>query len=270
MLQMGFGNLPVLWTASQNEHIMAYTDANNPSTSYTSGAVIANLPQLGLSALYLTYNNFVTRFFTARELRSFAIRRRGLRVSTPAAGTAQRAAHFLQIPLRYSLLNIATFVLLHTLLSQTLFLHRTYALFPVSFVDPTDIGKRLVSMIGFSPLASFVFALLMAVLVAAGLTLGFWTVDWALPDTSGRSFAVAAACHPPKGSIDTQDGEVRWGVVSKDAEGVVRCSFSLLPVRLPDVGERVEGYAKFEDRGLHHRAPPPPPSRPVVENGGSS
>lgn len=179
MFELGFGNLPALWTDAQSEHIMLYSSANSPSTSYIDGAVLANLPQLALSGICLVFNNFFTRLFTALEFRSFAVRRRGLRVSTPDLASRPRGAHFLQIPLRWSLLNVAVFVALHTLLSQTLFLRRAWALYPTSDMsaDPEFIGKHTVSMIGFSPLASFFLVIFLAAVVFTVIGPGFWNVD---------------------------------------------------------------------------------------------
>lgn len=115
---------------------------------------------------------------------------------------------------------MAIFTLLHTFLSQTLFLHRVYAVYPQSLDDPNDIAKQLVFMLGYSPVSCFALA-----------------IDWRFPDTSGSSLAISAACHPPEGTENSHEGEVRWGVTNKNIYGTVKCSFSLLPVRPPDVGE---------------------------------
>ncbi|KAI1099526.1 hypothetical protein F4804DRAFT_349288 [Jackrogersella minutella] len=239
MLRFGFGKMPTLWTQKLRTLVLAYADAKNPAVSYTSGASLANLPQIALSAFYLLFNNYISRLFVAFELRSFSTRRRGLRVSQPAKDTKQRGAHFLQIPLRYGLLNMAIFTLLHTILSQTLFLRRVYAIYPQSFDDPNDIGKELISMIGYSPVSCFALAIVLSVLVASGIIMGLIPIDWRFPDTSGSSLAISAACHPPEGTQNTQQGEVRWGVMKKKAHNIVQCSFSLLPVRPPEVGERI-------------------------------
>ncbi|KAI0172715.1 hypothetical protein GGR52DRAFT_419276 [Hypoxylon sp. FL1284] len=239
MLRFGFGNMPAMWTSDLESHILSYGDAQNPSLTYTTGATLANLPQIALSAYYLVFNNYITRLFVALEFRSFSTRRRGLRVTETAKDTKQRRAHFLQIPLRYSLLNMAMFALLHTFLSQTLFLRRVYAIYPQSFDDPGDIGKKLLPMIGYSPVSSFTFAILLTVLVVSGILVGLVPIDWRFPDTSGDSFNIAAFCHPPEGTENTQEGEVRWGVTKRNAEGKIKCSFSLLPVRPPEVGEAI-------------------------------
>lgn len=216
---------------------MTFTGSTNPATSYITGAVIANLPQLALSFLYIVYNNLYTRLFMALEFRSYSIRRRGLRLSMRGKNTDQRTTYFLQFPLRYSLIMIATFILLHTFLSEMLFLQRTYAIWPQSFDDPNDIGKKLVSRLGFSPLATLIFTLLLFLLFALSTVIGVWKVHWILPSTAGDSKTIAALCQPPEGSKNTQNGKVRWGVTSMNADGIGTCSFSMLPVRPPLEGE---------------------------------
>ncbi|CAJ2501861.1 Uu.00g047140.m01.CDS01 [Anthostomella pinea] len=215
MFKLGLGNMPATWTTSQSDHIIRYPDAENPSTSYTSGAVLANLPLIALSFWYLIFNNYITRLFVALEFRSFSTRRRGLLVSKHSKDTKQRKVHFLQIPLRHSLLNIAVFVLLHTLLSQTLFLRRVYAVYPQSFDNPNDIGKKLVPMIEYSPLASLAFASLSTALVVTGVIIGLLKIDWRFPNTGGDSLAIGAACHPPDGISNTEDGELAAGTAAR-------------------------------------------------------
>ncbi|KAI0513062.1 hypothetical protein F5B22DRAFT_285637 [Xylaria bambusicola] len=244
MLRYGFGKMPSRWSETLNQHLLSYSAAEDPYFTYTSGAVLANLPQLALSAFYLVFNNYVTRLFVALEFRAYSTRRRGLRVSQPVKHTKQRRAYFLQIPLRYSLLNIALFALLHTFLSQTLFLRRVYAIYPQSFDGSDEIGKKLLPMIGYSPVAGFAFAVLLTSLVLAGVVIGLTPLDWRMLDTSGDSLAIGQACHPPEGSCKTHEGAIRWGVTNRCEDGSVKCSFSLLPVRPPDLQEVIKTRAR--------------------------
>ena len=239
MLRYGFGKMPTRWTETLNEHLLSYSDAENPSFTYTSGAVLASLPQLALSAYYLVFNNYVTRLFVALEFRAYSTRRRGLRVSQPVKNTNQRRAYFLQIPLRYSLFSIGLFALLHTFLSQTLFLRRMYAIYPESSNALGEIGKKLLPVIGYSPVGGFAFAVSLTTLVLSGVIIGLVPIDWRMLHTSGDSLAIGRACHPPEGTCDAQEGEIRWGVTNKYDNGDIKCSFSLLPVRPPDPGEVV-------------------------------
>ncbi|KAI0006774.1 hypothetical protein F4779DRAFT_594964 [Xylariaceae sp. FL0662B] len=245
MLRYGLGKMPSRWSNTLNEHLLSYPGAEDPSYTYTNGAVLASLPQLALSAYYLVFNNYVTRLFVALEFRAFSTRRRGLRVSQPVKDTKQRRAYFLQIPLRYSLLNIALFALLHTFLSQMLFLRRVYAIYPQSYDGPGEIGKKLLPMIGYSPVAGFAFAVLLTSLILSGIVIGLVPLDWRLLDTSGNSLAIGIACHPPEETCNTHEGAIRWGVTNKYADGDIKCSFSLLPVRSPDPEEVIQSGGKI-------------------------
>ena len=272
MWQLGLSEMPLRFTRSVVDRIISYPGCGNDSTSYVQGAVRANSPQLALSFFYITTNNIFTRIATALEFRSFSLRRRGLRVSAPGKGSAQRGTYFMQFPLRYSVPLLAYFTLLHTFLSQALFLRRSYATYPISFDDPPEIDHHLVSFIGYSPLASFIFAIMLTLLVAVSLVMGVVKLDWILPDTTGDSRAISALCHPPPiepginhdeniASVDLQKtpstgsagkeasqrrtefqtaihlGKIRWGVTSMDIDGTGHCAFSLLPVRPPENGE---------------------------------
>jgi hypothetical protein len=201
MLDLGF-DLPLLWNRDIFEGLMTYSDADSPRTSYISGAILTNLPQIGLSAFYLTSNHFYTCFFRGVEFQSYSTHRRGLRVSRPKRGTAQRQAHYLQLPLRYSIPKIMVFILLHTLLSQTLFLRRTYATYPTSYTDRTAIGKKLVSLVGYSPLGALCFAVLLAVVVLGTTIVAAIPIDWIWKGTDGNSRVIADSCaYPPRARV---------------------------------------------------------------------
>ncbi|KAI8961450.1 hypothetical protein F5Y11DRAFT_366696 [Daldinia sp. FL1419] len=59
MLQLGFGNMPTLWTKKLRDKLLGYGGAENPTLSYITGASLASLPQLALSAFHLVFNNFI-------------------------------------------------------------------------------------------------------------------------------------------------------------------------------------------------------------------
>ena len=255
MLKLGFGEMPLDWNTDDNgaETVMSYAGARDATRSYIASAVIANIPQLVISALYLVTNNFLTRVFTAMEFRSFAMKRRGLRVSTRKEKTNQRAAHFLQLPLRYSLINIALFVLLHTFTSQTLFPRRVYAIWPTSFNDPTAYGKELVSMLGYSPVSGFALMILLASMVLASTMIASLRFDWILPNTTGRTFPMAVLCCPLEGQRAVQEGKVMWGKVGESGAGkegeekeVKQCAFSLAFVTRPVVGDMYVGPRRIQ------------------------
>lgn len=59
----------------------------------SSQILVANLPQLAYSGLYLFYNHIITRMFLGREWSSLAVVRKPLRVSHPQG--QQRSTYFL-------------------------------------------------------------------------------------------------------------------------------------------------------------------------------
>lgn len=118
-------------------------------------------------------------------------------------------------------------------------------MYPQSFDDPGNIGKKLISMLGYSPVSCFALAILLTVLVVSGILVGLVSIDWRFPDTSGNSLTIGDSCHPPEGTRNVQEGEVRWGVTNRSADGTVQCSFSSLPVRPPEVGEVVADLPKI-------------------------
>ncbi|KAJ7909785.1 hypothetical protein B0H13DRAFT_1616212 [Mycena leptocephala] len=83
---------------------------------------MANGPQVLVSFIYLSYNNILTRQLVADEWVRFVrpCGKKPLRVSAPAG--MQRSSYFLSLPMRYGVLLMANSMLLHSLISQGLFL----------------------------------------------------------------------------------------------------------------------------------------------------
>lgn len=92
----------------------------NPAQQVLISALIANIPQLVLSFLYVNLNSLVTCVWLASEWNDYAVERKPLRVSIPSG--EQRSTYFLQLPYRASLPLIAVSGLLHWPSSQSLFL----------------------------------------------------------------------------------------------------------------------------------------------------
>jgi hypothetical protein len=68
--------------------------------NFLKNVVLANIPQILLSAMYFMYNGVLTCMLTMQEWSIFAIKRKGLRVSTPRG--SQRPTLWLQLPYLYS------------------------------------------------------------------------------------------------------------------------------------------------------------------------
>jgi hypothetical protein len=107
---------------------------------FIGNVLIANSPQIILSAIYYSYNGLFTTFLLSNELNQFAATRKGLRVSIRPE-QSQRSTYFLQLPYRYGIPLMVFSGVLHWLCSQSLFLvsvwnhpstvQRNYKIYPV-------------------------------------------------------------------------------------------------------------------------------------------
>jgi hypothetical protein len=78
--------------------------------------VVVNLPQLGLSIAYFSFNGLFTRMISEREWANFSISFRPLRVSRPRG--SQKSTYRLQLPYRWSIPLIIVSGTLHWLVSN--------------------------------------------------------------------------------------------------------------------------------------------------------
>lgn len=115
-----------------------------------SNILIANLPQLVLSILYLFYNAMLSCFLVQKEFSEMWRKRKPLRVSEPEG--IQRSSYFISLPLRYGIPLYASSGIMHWLISQSLFLARITAFFPDGSVD----NESSFSTCGYSPIALFI------------------------------------------------------------------------------------------------------------------
>jgi hypothetical protein len=82
----------------------------------TGCVLLANLPQIILSFLYLTYNGLYTSMHLAHEYGGYATQRKALRVTTPRG--VQRSTYWLQLPYTYGVPLILASATLHWLISS--------------------------------------------------------------------------------------------------------------------------------------------------------
>jgi hypothetical protein len=89
--------------------------------AYVSKLLLANIPQVFLSFCYFSYNTFFTRLVVEQEWNAFSLTpHKPLRVSNPQG--AQISSYRLQLPYLYSIPLLAVSVLLHWLLSNSVYL----------------------------------------------------------------------------------------------------------------------------------------------------
>lgn len=168
--------------------------------------------------------------FLASEYLEFATHRKGLGVSVPKPGTAQRSTYFLQLPYRIAIPLMVLSGILHWMVSQSIFL-AVVAEYASTGVLTSSVA---VASCGFSPLAIILVLALGGGTAIATVVIGrckFKSIG--MPLAGSCSVAISAACHPPSWDIDTATEAVKWGVIPGSENGDVgtqnevgHCSFT--------------------------------------------
>ncbi|KAK3380710.1 hypothetical protein B0T24DRAFT_616099 [Lasiosphaeria ovina] len=230
---LGFGTVTasslVRWPANQ-------TAAGH--AGLLRNVLLANVPQLLLSALYLAYNAAYTCMAFADEYARYFAARRGLRVTNPlpkAKGNdnTQRSTRFLTLPYRYVAPLLLASGGAHFLLSQAFFLVAVDVFGPDGDPDP----QRAILTVGFSPIAMVILFIALAVALLLALLLGWRRLRVGMPLAGPCSAAISAACHVAAGESGAEAARrlIRWGVVGSEG-GVGHLSFSAGPVSEPVPG----------------------------------
>ena len=196
-------------------------------TGVSEATILANLPQLLVSMLYFRYNNLFTRMLCALEWSKISEKRAPLRVTSPQG--RQRSTFFLQLPYRYSIPLWLISLLLHWLLSQSLFLASvdfTYHDIPVGTVEfPGTLANEEVSgyaTIGYSCVAIICTLTFGSLVVLAIIALAFKAYPEGMPFVGNCSFAISAACHRSKDDPDAATKPIMWGCPINDVQDVFR------------------------------------------------
>ena len=211
------------------------------STSIIPYVLVANAPQVIISLLYITYNGLFTTMLVNREWARYAHKRAALRVTAPTS--TQRSTYFLSLPYRYSLPLVVASILLHWLISQTLFfapidVYHNGVLVPASR-EFLDLHKSTTG-IGFSDsalLASIVMGCLLVVVCLAFA--GLCRYPTGMPLGCTNSAVISAACHlknrnggKAEGLDDVVERPLKWGVTIEGTKNQAgHCSFSDKPVQ---------------------------------------
>ena len=199
-------------------------------------ALIANIPQLLLSFLFLTYNGLYTCMLLADEWSGYAHERKPLRVTQPRG--SQRSTYRLQLPYKYIIPLCIISTVLHWLVSRSLFLARVTTTYTTKGKEDADLSF---SAIGYSCIPLLVVIILVSVTVLAGILNGFRRYKPGIPLAGSCSAAISAACHLPEEDVHASEKPVLWGVVSMNEGGVGHCSFTSLNAEAPVEGESYAG-----------------------------
>lgn len=210
-------------------------------------AIVANVPQVVFSILYILVNSVWTTMALAAEWNSYSITRKGLRVSTTPRG-AQRTTYFLSLPYRFAFPLMACSAVLHWLISQSLYLVSVegydYARVRYPYSDVVTCA--------YSPLGivcSLAVGVFMVVCLggAGGIKFGS-----GMPVASSCSYAISAACHARE--VSRRDAE-REDVFRQGFEGLEDVSDGFRERSGQEEGELGEEYRPL----MWGVVPPPEP-----------
>lgn len=239
------GNVQSIWkmwigTVLPETLISGWSVATSRNAAIVETVLIANLPQLLLTFLYFVLNSLFTSMSLATEWSHYGQHRRGLRVSQRRSQD-QRSTYFLQLPYRLSIPLLCLSVLLHWMVSQTIFF--------VQIKGKDAVGKSVkldntsndpdVITCGYSPLGMVITLVILVALMGFAIALGLRQLAPGIPMAGSCSMAIAAACHVPEGTSELLP--VKWGVVSEglfgDGKITGHCSFSNDEVDSPTAGK---------------------------------
>ncbi|KAH7129593.1 hypothetical protein B0J13DRAFT_139639 [Dactylonectria estremocensis] len=218
------------------------TFENNNSRIILS-ILLANIPQFVFSGLYFQYNSLFTGMLAAKEWSDFGRKRKALRVSSDPKGD-QRSRYFLQLPYRWSVPLVLMSILIHWMLSQSIFV---VAVDKGTSSDETFgsvSDTTLYSTCGYSPIAIIAVVMTSSALFLAVGGTGLRRFPTAMPVVGSCSLAIAAACHPSSNTPQAEEAFVplRWGAtMSNHGEelgdhDMGHCGFSSEYVEEPRAG----------------------------------
>lgn len=159
--------------------------------------VTANLPQMVLTLGYFAFNTLFTRLQAEKEWNAFSIDYRPLRVTSPEG--EQRSTYRLQLPYRYSIPLLVTSIMLHWLVSNTVYVSVIEGGFYLSehAVGPNSYGISEDSFIGigFSSSAILLVFLISLVLMTIPVILGGRKFKGEMVVARANSMIISATCH---------------------------------------------------------------------------
>jgi hypothetical protein len=126
-----------------------------------------------------------------------------------------------------------TSMLIHYLISQSLFVARTEILNPNGEVEPISYMQ-----VGYSPLAILLALLFGSFMVIAMILNGFRKLAPSVL-VGNNSLAISAACHRPEWDTDAHLRKVQWGAIKQPQDGVPgHCTFTSGDVEEPLLGRQ--------------------------------
>jgi hypothetical protein len=196
---------------------------NPHGIAHVGHVLFANIFQVLVSFEYLFYNNILTCQVVGDEFLRFFTERKALRVSSPT-NAMQRSSYFLSLPWKYAGPQMLAFVVLHWLVSQSVFTVQT------TCYGPGPGGKRIpsgdASRVGFSVLGILITTLLgilMVWLLALNSLRQYPNAPHDFPRMAVNSAAIHANCRKPAEDHDAHLCPLRLGVVQRDVSLLSGC-----------------------------------------------
>ena len=222
ILHLGFGLKP--------NFIGLHTETKN--YSLIQCVFLANIVHIVVSFLYLFYNNILTHQLVADQWARFLRPdgKKALRVSTPLG--MQRSSYILSLPLAYSAVLTVAMVLLHWLVSQSLFVVQTIGFdtagrkMPPSIFNGSSVGYALLPIV----LATVVGVIMVVALLVNSFARSHRLVPLEFLAWGSSSAHIESLCHRPHGDEDAHLFPLSIGVVvdsgGVSATGAARLAFS--------------------------------------------
>ncbi|MCJ1309054.1 hypothetical protein MMC25_002709 [Agyrium rufum] len=188
----GDGSLSRLW---RNGFGNLYPSDVFPWTSdwpISANVLFANMPQILVSFLYFTYNQFITQMCVSSETMWFAV----------------------------ELLSAS----IHWATSQALYSTS------LSLASPSGQIQSRISGVGYSPLSLLITYLIGALMAIALIILGRCKLPRGIPVLGSCSLAISAACHGHRDRKGEAKKPLMYGVVEVTGEKTGRVGFSADPV----------------------------------------
>lgn len=194
-------------------------------TSLVGVALLANIPQILLALVWLLYMGIMTSMFLAADWAVFGTKGQPLMVKN--ARGEQRGTWLLGAPLAWGLPLLILQVILHWLISQSIFL------ISLNIHDPDGTltkyrleGPKFLNC-GYSPIAIIFCIVASVLLMLSALALAFRKFPQGGPPVVATcSAAISAACHLPYGMLkhDSLYGNMKWGQCGQPQQGVGHCA----------------------------------------------
>ncbi|KAJ5769280.1 hypothetical protein N7520_003839 [Penicillium odoratum] len=187
--------------------------------SFYSHILFANIWQVAVSIVYVQCQALLSSLLVADEWGRFALSKKTARVSHPIG--LQRSTYFISLPWKYGGTLLGVMILLHWLISQSVFLIQIESFSS----DGTVYTPWNQSADGYSILPIICAIVVGLSLIFALAMCGLRRLSTDIPLASTCSAAISAACHAPEEDKQTYLFPIRWGVV-KEKDGVGHCCFT--------------------------------------------